>query len=49
MVRINQISDEWHLVAVGFRRDNDIRNGDRERSIEQLCRGNKERRMSAKR
>jgi hypothetical protein len=32
-IRLNQISDEWHQVAVRFRRPNGIRDGDRERSI----------------
>jgi hypothetical protein len=31
--RLNQIPDEWHQVAVRFRRANGIRDGDRERSI----------------
>ena len=31
--RLNQISEEWHQVAVRFRRANGIRDGDRERSI----------------
>jgi hypothetical protein len=33
---LNQIPDDWHQVAVKFRRANGIRNGDRERSIWQL-------------
>jgi len=32
-VRLNQIPDEWHQVAVKFRRANGIRDGDRERSL----------------
>ena len=35
-VRLNQIPEEWHRVAVRFRRANGIRDGDRERSIWQL-------------
>ena len=35
-VRLNQIPEEWHQVAVRFRRANGIRDGDRERSIWQL-------------
>ena len=31
--RLNQIPEEWHQVAVRFRRANGIRDGDRERSI----------------
>ncbi|QBE68867.1 transposase [Synechococcus sp. WH 8101] len=31
--RLNQIPDEWHQIAVRFRRANGIRDGDRERSI----------------
>ena len=30
---LNQIPDDWHLIAVRFRRANGIRDGDRERSI----------------
>ena len=30
-VRLNQIPEEWHQVAVRFRRANGIRDGDRER------------------
>ena len=36
-VRLNQIPEEWHQVAVRFRRANGIRDGDRERRICQLC------------
>jgi hypothetical protein len=32
-LRLNQIPDEWHQIAVRFRRANGIRDGDRERSI----------------
>jgi len=32
-VRLNQIPEEWHQIAVRFRRANGIRDGDRERSI----------------
>jgi putative transposase len=32
-IRLNQIPDEWHQVAVRFRRANGIRDGDSERSI----------------
>ena len=32
-LRLNQIPDNWHQVAVRFRRANGIRDGDRERSI----------------
>ncbi len=35
-VRLNQIPEEWHQVAVRFRRANGIRDGDREQSIWQL-------------
>ena len=35
-VRLNQIPEEWHQVAVRFRKANGIRDGDRERSIWQL-------------
>ena len=35
-VLLNQIPEEWHQVAVRFRRANGIRDGDRERSIWQL-------------
>ena len=38
-VRLNQIPEEWHQVAVRFRRANGIRDGDRERSIWQLGEG----------
>jgi len=31
--RLNQIPDDWHQIAVRFRRANGIRDGDRERSI----------------
>jgi hypothetical protein len=31
--RPNQIPDEWHQIAVRFRRVNGIRDGDSERSI----------------
>ena len=31
--RLNQIPEEWHQVAVRFRRANGIRDGERERSI----------------
>ena len=31
--RLNQIPDDWHQIAVRFRRVNGIRDGDRERSI----------------
>ena len=30
--RLNQIPEEWHQVAVRFRRANGIRDGERERS-----------------
>ena len=32
-LRFNQIPEEWHQIAVRFRRANGIRDGDRERSI----------------
>jgi hypothetical protein len=32
-VRLNQIPEEWHLIALRFKRANGIRDGDRERSI----------------
>ena len=32
-IRLNQIPDNWHQVAVRFRRANGIRDGDRERYI----------------
>ena len=32
-VLLNQFLEEWHQVAVRFRRANGIRDGDRERSI----------------
>ena len=32
-VRLNQIPEDWHQVAVTFRRANGIRDGDRDRSI----------------
>ena len=32
-LRLNQIPEEWHQIAVRFRRTNGIRDGDRERSI----------------
>ena len=32
-VRLSQIPEEWHQIAVRFRRANGIRDGDRERSI----------------
>jgi len=35
-VRLNQIPEEWHQVAVRFRRANGIRDGDRERRFWQL-------------
>ena len=35
-VRLNQIPEGWHQVAVRFRKANGIRDGDRERSIWQL-------------
>jgi hypothetical protein len=35
-IRLNQIPEEWHQVAVRFRRANGIRDGDMERSIWQL-------------
>ncbi|MCT0216739.1 hypothetical protein KQ298_10445 [Synechococcus sp. CS-1330] len=35
-LRLNQIPDEWHQIAVRFRRANGIRDGDKERSIWQL-------------
>ena len=31
--RLNQITEDWHQIAVRFRRANGIRDGDRERSI----------------
>jgi hypothetical protein len=31
--RLNQIPDDWHQIAVRFRRANSIRDGDKERSI----------------
>ena len=31
-IRLNQIPEEWHQIAVRFRRANGIRDGDRERS-----------------
>ena len=36
-VRLNQIPEEWHQVAVRFRRANGIRDGDRERRFWSLC------------
>jgi putative transposase len=30
--RLNQIPEDWHQIAVRFRRANGIRDGDRERS-----------------
>jgi hypothetical protein len=30
---LNQIPDDWHKIAVRFRRVNGIRDGDRERSM----------------
>ena len=35
-VRLNQIPEEWHQVALRFRRANGIRDGDRERRFWQL-------------
>ena len=35
-VRLNQIPEDWHQIAVRFRRTNGIRDSDRERSIWQL-------------
>ena len=35
-VRLNQIPEEWHQVAVRFRRANGIQDGDRERRFWQL-------------
>ncbi len=35
-IRLNQIPEEWHQVAVRFRRANVIRDGDRERRFWQL-------------
>ena len=35
-VRLNQIPEEWHQVAVRFRQANGIRDGDRERRFWQL-------------
>ena len=35
-IRLNQIPEEWHHVAVRFRQANGIRDGDMERSIWQL-------------
>ena len=35
-VRLNQIPEEWHQVAVRFSRANGIRDGDREQSTWQL-------------
>ena len=32
-LRLNQIPEEWHQIAVRFRRANGIRDGNRERSI----------------
>ena len=32
-LRLNQIPEDWHQIAVRFRRANGIRDGDRERSI----------------
>ena len=32
-LRLSQIPEEWHQIAVRFRRANGIRDGDRERSI----------------
>jgi hypothetical protein len=32
-LRLNQIPDDWHQIAVRFRRANGIRDGDSERSI----------------
>ena len=31
--RLNQIPDDWHQIAVRFRRANGIRDGDKERSM----------------
>ena len=31
-VRLNKIPEHWHQVAVRFRRDNGIRDGDKKRS-----------------
>jgi hypothetical protein len=39
-LRLNQIPDEWHKIAVRFRRANGICYGDRERSIWWLRWGN---------
>ena len=46
-VRLNQIPEEWHQVAVRFRRANVIRDGDRERRFWQLRRGDKARSRAA--
>ncbi|MFL0753759.1 MAG: hypothetical protein AB8B41_10355 [Prochlorococcus sp.] len=35
-IRLNQIPEDWHQIAVRFRKANGIRDGDRERSIWQL-------------
>ena len=35
-VRLNQIPEKWHQVAVRFRRANGIRDGDREQSTWQF-------------
>jgi hypothetical protein len=32
-LRLNQIPDAWHEIAVRFRRTNGIHDGDKERSI----------------
>jgi hypothetical protein len=32
-IRLNQLPDNWHQIALRFRRANGIRNGDSERSI----------------
>ena len=32
-LRLNQIPEEWHQIAVRFRRANGIRDGDRERNM----------------
>ncbi|WP_193742156.1 MULTISPECIES: hypothetical protein [unclassified Prochlorococcus] len=32
-IRLNQIPEDWHQVAVRFRRANGIRDGDKERSL----------------
>ena len=38
-VRLNQIPEEWHQVAVRFRRANGIQDGDRERRFRQFVEG----------